>query len=253
MELGEVGEAERDVLHEDLEVVGPLPVRQARMDLARLGVDEVRLHPIAVATEERVRERAVAPVDPAAVEVDEEPGHRVEQAVAVRARLERNPHEEAAVLERVGEVLGDEDARIALRCLGEADRRYRRQALVLEVPEDLELAPRDAERLLLEREGRLVHVEEPHEVAGRTDGQRPEAMLPVGPVRERDLPRQVEELVSSGPQPEPGEGRRRRAWRRGWRRVWRRVWRRGVAAAVVVFGHRAVHLRRLRSAAPSGR
>ena len=56
------------------------------MDLARLGVDEVRLDLVAVATEQRVGKRAVAPVDARAVEVDQERRHRIEQAVAVRPR-----------------------------------------------------------------------------------------------------------------------------------------------------------------------
>ena len=74
------------------------------MDLARLGVDEIGLDLVAVTPEERVRERAVAPVDAATMEVDEERRHRVEQPVAVDDRPGRQPHQEAAVLERVGEV-----------------------------------------------------------------------------------------------------------------------------------------------------
>ena len=82
----EVGQAERDVLDEDVEVVGALAVGQRRVDLARLGIDEEGLDLVAVAPEQRVRERAVAPEHAGPVEVDEQPRHRVEQPVAVRAR-----------------------------------------------------------------------------------------------------------------------------------------------------------------------
>ena len=78
---GDVGEPVAHVLDEDLEVVGALPVGQGRVDLARLGVDEERLDPIAVTPEQGVGERAVAPEHAAAMQVDEQPGHGVEQAV----------------------------------------------------------------------------------------------------------------------------------------------------------------------------
>ena len=118
----EVGQAEADVLDEDVEVVGALAVGQARVDLARLGIDEVGLDLVAVAPEQGVGERAVAPEDAGPVEVDEEPRHRVEQPVAIRPGPEREPHQQAAVLDREREVLGDRMADVALRCLGEPDR-----------------------------------------------------------------------------------------------------------------------------------
>ena len=124
---GEVGEAEGDVLDEDLGVVLALAVGQRRMDLARLRVDEVGLDPVAVAAEQRVGERAVAPVDAVAVEVDEEERHRVEEPVAVDARAGRQAHEQPAVLERVGEVLRREDRRRPLRDLRDAGRGDGRQ------------------------------------------------------------------------------------------------------------------------------
>ena len=68
----EIGQPEADVLDEDVEVEQALAVGQARMDLARLGIDEVGLDLVAVAPEERVRERAVAPVDAGPVEIDEQ-------------------------------------------------------------------------------------------------------------------------------------------------------------------------------------
>ena len=49
-----------------------LTVREARVQLAGLGVDEVGRERAGVAAEERVRERAVAPEEAAEVEADEQ-------------------------------------------------------------------------------------------------------------------------------------------------------------------------------------
>ena len=117
----EVGQTERDVLDEDVEVVFALAVRQRRVDLARLGVDEEGLDLVAVTTEERVGERAIAPEHAGSVEVHEQPRHRVEQPVAVRPRAEREAHEQAAVLDRELQVLGHEDG----RCLAPGPPRAR--------------------------------------------------------------------------------------------------------------------------------
>ena len=71
-ELGlDIGELAGDVLLGDHEVVGPLSVGQARVQLARLGVDEVGRERAGIAPEERVRERAVAPEETAEVKADE--------------------------------------------------------------------------------------------------------------------------------------------------------------------------------------
>ena len=70
----DVGELARDVLLRDQQVVPPLAVREARVQLAGLGVDEVRGQRAGVAAEERVRERAVAPEEAAQVEADEQLG-----------------------------------------------------------------------------------------------------------------------------------------------------------------------------------
>ena len=63
----------------DLEVVRALPVGQPRVQLAGLGVDEVGGERAGVAAEQRVRQRAVAPVEAGQVQPDEQPGQRVEQ------------------------------------------------------------------------------------------------------------------------------------------------------------------------------
>ena len=59
------------------------------MQLAGLGVDEVRGERAGIAAEERVRERAVAPEEPAEVQADEELGDRVEQPPAQVGQLPR--------------------------------------------------------------------------------------------------------------------------------------------------------------------
>ena len=102
----EVGQPEADVLDQDVEVERALAVRQRGMDLARLGVDEVGLDLVAVAPEQGVRERAVAPEHAGPVEVDQQRRHRVEQPVAIRPRPEREAHQQAPVLDRVGQVFG---------------------------------------------------------------------------------------------------------------------------------------------------
>ena len=123
LQRGQVGQPERDVLHEDVEVVVALPGGQGGMDLAGLGVDEERLDLVAVAAEERVRERAIAPVHAGPMEIDEQPRHGVEEPVAIRARAQREAQQQAPVLDRVREVLGREDGRVALRVRSPGRRR----------------------------------------------------------------------------------------------------------------------------------
>ena len=236
---GEVGQAEGDVLPEDLEVVFPLAVRQGRVDLAGLGIDEVGLDAVAVPAEERVGERAVAPVDAAAVEVDEEPGHGVEEPIAITARAEREPLEEPAVLEGVDEEVGDEDPGVPLRRLGEPGRRHGRQALLFQVPEDLELAASRLERLLLEGIESSAGLHEADEVPRWADVEVPERRVGVGPGGERQVPRELEQAGVAGPQAEVGE-----------RLVRLRL--RGISGRRVGRGHRRPRpFGRIHSAAPS--
>src|SRR5438876_9120201 len=103
------------------------------------------------------------------MEVDQQPGHCVEQAIAIGARAERKAHQQPAVLKRMGQVFGHEDGRLALGRLGESGSRYGRQADFLEVAESSELALGDLERLLLQRKCSLVGDQETNEVTRRTD------------------------------------------------------------------------------------
>ena len=75
------------------------PPVELGVDLAGLGIDEERLDLVAVAAEQGIGQRAVAPEDTGAMEVDEQPGHRVEQPAAVRARAQREAHEQPPVLQ----------------------------------------------------------------------------------------------------------------------------------------------------------
>ena len=147
---GQVGQAEGDVLDEDLGVVGPLPIGQGLVDLARLGVDQIRLDPVAVTPEEGVRERAIAPVDAAAMEIDEEERHRVEEPLTMAGWAGRQPHEEPPVLERVGEVRGHEDRALTHRGFGDARRPNGRKARLFETQEHLVLGPAGLDRQLLQ-------------------------------------------------------------------------------------------------------
>ena len=83
------------------------------MQLARLGVDEVRGERARVAPEERVRERAVAPEEAAEVQPDEQLGARVEEPPAQVG--DAAAREEGAERERVVEVARDQRALEARR------------------------------------------------------------------------------------------------------------------------------------------
>ncbi len=140
------------------------------------------------------------------MQVDEQPGHRVEEPVPIAARLQRDAHQEAPVLERVAQELRDQDAGPLVGALREPDRPDGRQADVLQVQEGVVLAAGDLERLLLERVERPVDHDETHEVARRTDRQLAEDDAVGTPVTERQLPRKVEQALRWLPEPKTGEG-----------------------------------------------
>jgi hypothetical protein len=187
------------------------------VDLAGLGIDEEGLDLVAVAPEQRVGERAVAPVHARPMQVDEQPGHRVEQPIAVRAGTEREPHHQAPVLNRVLEVFGDQHRGVVLARLAQTDRLDRRQAPCPEVAQDVELGAGDGQRLLLERVRPPIADEEPDEMARGADRQLAEAhpadrlVRLDRPLAERAFPGQVEQFGRAAAQPKSGEpGRRRR-------------------------------------------
>ena len=199
----EVGQAEADVLDQDVEVERALPVRQRGMDLARLGVDEIGLDLVTVPPEQGVRERAVAPEHAGPVEVDQQRRHGVEQPIAIRPRPQRKAHQQAPVLDRIGQVFGRQDGRVAGDGIGQADRGDRRKPRTLEPPEHVELRRGDLARLLFQGVRVPVKDEEPHEVTGRPDRQVTEVERLRRPPGERDLPRQVEQPGAALAQPKP--------------------------------------------------
>ena len=98
----EVGQPEADVLDEDRRGRTPAGHRTARGGSRSSRRPRDRPGFVAVAPEQRVGQRAVAPVHAGPVEVDEQRGHRVEQPVAIWPRPEREAAEQAAVLDRIG-------------------------------------------------------------------------------------------------------------------------------------------------------
>jgi hypothetical protein len=205
LEGGEVSQAEGDVLHEDVEVEPALSIRQRRVDLAGLRVHEVGLDPVSIASEQRVGQRAVAPVDAAAMEVDEEQRHGVQQSLAIAGAHGPEPHQQAPVLHRVAQVLRHQDGIAPVRALGEAHGADGREAGVLEVAQDLVLAFRNAGRQLLQRiDGAAPH-QESDEVPRRAHGQLADGVVARVPPGERLLPRQLEQCGDLVAQSESGK------------------------------------------------
>ena len=104
----EVHELADDVRTGDVDVVQALALRQAlRVELAGLGVDQVGGEGARVASEERVGQRDVPPVEAEQMQAHEQDGQGVDQA---RRRLGAHVlAEQGAVGQGVGQVLGDED------------------------------------------------------------------------------------------------------------------------------------------------
>jgi hypothetical protein len=107
----------------------------------------------------------------------------------------------------VGEVLGDEDGGIALGRFGDADGLDRRQPDRLEMPKDGELPRSDVARKLLQGVLPVVDDEESDEVSRRPDGQLLEVELVRSPLRERELPRQIEQPIALFAKAKTGEPR----------------------------------------------
>ena len=184
-----------DVHLRDVEVVAPLPVGERAVQLAGLGVDEVRGQRAGVAAEERVRERAVAPEEAAQVQAREQLDERVQE---VRAQVgDAAAGEERAVGERVLEVARDQDGVQVVAAAGDdPDRLDDRQALPLEAAQQRPLAARRALGQLLQRVERAVVLDEAHDVAADAADQVDEPLRL--PLLERLAPRQVEEVRMAG-------------------------------------------------------
>jgi len=170
--------------------------------LAGLGIHEVGLDRAAVSSEERVRQRTIAPVDTGSVKVDEERRHRVQEPVAVAVGGHRDTHEEAPVLERVAEVFRDKDGGVLARTLRDPDRADGRQRQRFEANEHLVLVASVVDRLFLQRIGGLVDDDKPDEMARRAHRQVAQDRLVSAPVLQRQLPRQRQERIRGDPKPQ---------------------------------------------------
>ena len=113
LQVEELGE---DVLGRDGQVVLAHVLRQRRLQLAGLGVDEVGGEPAGVAPEQHVGQGHVAPEEVGEVQPDQQHDQRVDER---RHVVRREPvREEAAVGQREAQVLGQQGA-------GQARRRRR--------------------------------------------------------------------------------------------------------------------------------
>ena len=179
-----------DVLLRDLEIVGPLAVRERSMQLAGLRVDEVRRERTGIAPEEGIRKRAVAPEEAAQMQARKQLGKRVQQ---VRAQVgDAAAREENAIRQRVVEMTRDQRRVELVAARGDdPDRLDDRQTLSLEAPQQRPLAPGRALGELLDGVERAVVFEEADDVAADPTDQRDEALRL--PVLERGAPGQVEE------------------------------------------------------------
>ena len=172
-----------------------LPVREAAgVELAGLGVDEVRGERARVATEERVRQRHVAPVEADHVQAHEQQRERVDEA-GRRLRPQRL-RVEGAVGQRELEVPGDEHGvqQAAVDVVPVRDDGERVDAgdvHPLQGAEHLVLAAGHLARGLLDRDDVAAEVREADEVP--RDALRQGRDRVVGPLVEGQRPGQVEE------------------------------------------------------------
>ncbi len=160
------------------------------MQLARLRVDEIGAELARVATEERVRERTVAPEQSREVQAHQQLRQRVEDAFP-RA-LDHLPRQQAPVGQRELEVARDQDGVQAVAVDDDSDRIHGRYPAARQLAQQPVLALGQRLRDLLERVMRAVVFHEAHDVAPDPahDLNEPARL----PVLERELPGQVEEI-----------------------------------------------------------
>ena len=191
----QVHELADDVGAGDIDVVEALAVGEPLgVELAGLGVHEVGGEGARVAAEQRVGQRHVPPVEAQQVQAHQQHGERVDETrggLGAHVLAEQGP-----VGQGVGQVLGDEhrveflpaDAAPA----GDDRRRlYAGRLQPDQVPQELVLAVRHGLADLLDGDDALGEVDEAHDVAGQTTGQRGEDLG--GPLLQGRLPREVEQ------------------------------------------------------------
>ncbi len=169
------------------------------MHLAGLGVDEVRRERAGVAAEERVRQRAVAPEEADEVQPHHEHRERVDEARdGVGAQ---RGGEQRAVGQRELQVARDDRGRQVLAgrvgaAGDDADRVDARDVAAAELEEQVVLALGDRLDGLLDGVDDSGHAHEAHDVARDAAGQRDDRVL--GPLLERDVPREEQQIVLTG-------------------------------------------------------
>ncbi len=191
---GEVHELADDVGPGEVHVVAALARAQLAVQVTRLRVDEVGREGLGVASEERVGQRHVAPVEADEVQAHEQHGEGVDEP-GRGVRLECLA-EERAVGQRELQVLGDEHGLEALAVRVRAARddphgHDARHVHAAELAQELVLAVGDGLADLLDRDDAPGHAHEAHDVAGDTAGKGCEHL--VGPLLERDVPGEVEQ------------------------------------------------------------
>ena len=227
----EVEQLAGDLLTGQRDVVLAHPVRQRLLDLAGLGVDHVRGQRAGVEPEQRVRQRAVAPVEADEVQPYEQLDQRVEQPV--RRLVTARVGEQRAVGDGVLEELGDQDrVEVVGPVDDDADHADRRHLVLGEDAQQPVLATGQLGVDLLQREDPSGLLDEPHDVprdAALAHLDHPR----VGPLLERQVPRQVDHAaggVGWGREDEahapivlcvPVRSRRKAARARRRRRGWR--------------------------------
>ncbi len=180
-----------DVLAAHRDVVLAHALRQHRLELAGLRVDEVRREPAGAASEQHVRERHVAPVEVGEVQPDQQHHQGVDERGQV-LRLE-SVREQAAVRQREAEVLGHQRGRQLVAALvgpagDHALRDDGRQTHPLQVAQHAVLAEGDLLDRLLHGVHPLAQAHDPDDVAGEAAGKGYD--VAVVPVLQRGVPGQ---------------------------------------------------------------
>jgi hypothetical protein len=187
----EVEHLPRHVLERQVDVGRPLAVGQRRVQLGRLGVDQVGGQRARVEAEQRVRQRAVAPEEPGQVQAHEQLDQGVDQLVGrvhAAGRAEQRP-----VGGRVVEVAGDQGGvEVRAPLDHDAERGDRGDAEVRQPAQQPVLPPGQPLGQLLDHPQHPALGHEPDDVA--VDARFAGLDQPgVGPGGQRVGPRQVEQ------------------------------------------------------------
>ena len=191
---GEIEHLPADVHPGDFQVMRPLAVGQAGLQLPGLGVDEIGRERPGVAPEQRVRQRAVPPEEAAQMEPDQQHGQGIQQpgkGVRTQGGGKHRP-----VGQGEGQVAGHQhglklDAVLVMAPGDDATGLNRGDAQTFEIAQHAVFANGQGLTDLLEGVDPRAQPHEPHDVPGDTPGERDELVLRPG--LERNLPGQLEQ------------------------------------------------------------